>query len=311
MHLDKGTINQWQDWNLQGFIPGPEESEEAFQERVVFCQNLENNLEKTLGAHLPFEVNDQQSREILEEVLPRTNELYGIQPRWVPLFFNNYQLAPWHGGCAWIFQLNDQTPTAAFLQLRNHFRHSPSFLGIYQRSELIAHELAHVGRMLYQEPQFEEFFAYQSSSSRLRRWLGPIVQSSKESLFFILLLGLVVMTDLALLSLGTKMDALSWGVRLLPLLFLALALGRLIYRHQTLQRCLKNLETLYTFSQAKHILYRLRDNEIKEFSKFSPLETQEFIDQATDGSFRWRFLKTLYPFSSKVSSSYLSAQEPQ
>lgn len=303
MNAENKAHNQWREWNAQGFIPGPEESENAFQERVVFCQNLIENL-KQVGAELPFEVQDDSSKKMIEEALPFTQKLYGIQPQWVPLFFSNHQLAPWHGGCAWIFQFNDQTPTAAFLQLRAHFRHSLNLLGIYQRRELIAHELAHVGRMLYQEPQFEEIFAYQSSPSRWRRWLGPIVQSSKESLFFILLLGLVLMTDLALLSGGPQMAFLAWGVKLLPFIVIALALGRLIIRHRTLQRCLQNLEVLYSPENAQHLLYRLRDHEIKQLSRVSPLEIQKFMHEAAQHSFRWHFLKILYPsFTHFISSS--------
>jgi hypothetical protein len=289
------TLKQWQEWNEQGFIPGPEESEVAFQERVIFCQNLQQNLVQTVGTNLPFEVNDSQSQEVLKEALPLTQNLYGITPSWVSLFFSNYQLALWHGGCAWIFQLNEQTPTAAFLQLRARFRHSSNFLGIYQRRELIAHELAHVGRMLYQEPQFEEFFAYQSSSSRWRRWLGPIVQSSKESFFFILLLGFVILSDFALLSLGPKMATIAWGIKLLPVIFIVLALSRLIWRHQTLKRCLQQLETLFSPQLARQFLYRLRDDEIKQFSQFDSSQIREFIDKAAEQSFRWRFLKMLYP----------------
>lgn len=291
---EKDILTQWQEWNLQGFIPGPTETEEAFCERITYCQDLEKNLKNVIGAELPFTTQDFQSKEILEQTLPLTENLYGIQPQWVPLFFGNYQLSPWHGGCAWIFQLNDQTPTTAFLQLRATFKHSSTFLKIYHRRELIAHELAHVGRMMYDEPQFEEFFAYASSPSRWRRWLGPIVQSSKESLYFILLLGLVIMTDFALFSLGPKMTVIAWWIRLLPIAAIALGLGRLAYRHHILKRCLKTLEDLFAPLQAKHLLYRLRDHEIKQFSQFSAAKIEEFIKDSAQHEFRWKFLKALY-----------------
>lgn len=290
---------QWQEWNEQGFFPGAEESEVAFQERVSFCQNLEENLRKLANNQLPFETNNSHSKEILEQTLSLTKTLYGIQPRWVPLFFGNYQLAPWHGGCAWIFQINDNTPTSAFLQLRSHFRNRSTFLGIYHRNELIAHELSHVGRMLYQEPQFEEFFAYQSSPSSWRRWMGPIVQSSKESFYFILLLGFVIMVDFALLFSASNISEFAWWTRFLPLIVLILALGRLTYRHHILKRCLKQLQVLVSPLQAKHLLYRLLDHEIKLFSRLSHEKIENFIKQAADQSFRWRFLKTIYFKSSK------------
>jgi len=294
MTEDNNALCQWQKWNSQGFIPGPQETETAYQERMTFCLHLEENLKKSVETQLPFEANDSRTKEILEEAFPLTQHLYGIQPEWTPLFFGNHQLAPWHGGCAWIFQLNEQTPTAAFLQLRANFRHSSSFLRIYHRRELIAHELAHVGRMLYQEPQFEEFFAYQSSPSRWRRRFGPIVQSSKESLLFILLLGLVIMSDLALYSIGPQATSFVWGVKFLPIGLIGLALGRLTYRHYLLKCCLQNLISFLPAVQAKHLLYRLRDCEIKQFSKFSGEKIKEFIEQASSQSFRWRFLKAVY-----------------
>ena len=288
--------NQWKEWNAQGLIPGPDETETAFTERVVFCQNLEQNLAQKVGADLPFEVGDQTSRDLLKEALPLTQELYGICPQWTPLFFSNHQLAPWHGGCAWIFQLDEQTPTAAFLQLRARFRSSQTYLGIYHRKELMAHELAHVGRMLYQEPQFEEIFAYQSSPSQWRRWLGPIVQSSKESLFFILLLGVVILTDFALLSVHNESAIMiAWWIKLIPLIFIALALGRLVRRYYLFKNCLRNLEILYQPKTAKHLLYRLRDSEIKQFAQLSPSKIRDFMETAEQNSFRWRFLKALYP----------------
>lgn len=287
----------WKKWNAQGLIPGADETEIAFIERVTFCQNLKQHLSQKVGTQLPFEMDDPAAQAMLNEVLPFTQELYGIQPQWVPLMFSNYQLAPWHGGCAWIFQLDEHSPTAAFLQLRARFRTSSTYLGFYSRHELIAHELAHVGRMLYQEPQFEEIWAYQSSSSFWRRQLGPIVQSSKESLFFILFLGGVILSDLALLSFPyEKTIHIAWGLKGVLFILIALALSRLLYRQHIFKKCLQNLKILYPQSSlASHLLYRLRDNEIKQFAHFTPAQIIHFMEDAEQSTFRWRFLKTLYP----------------
>lgn len=285
---------KWREWNRLGLIPGPDETEAALAERAAFCQNLEQHLVQKVGAELPFDLKDQSFKVLLEEVFPLTEELYGISPQWVPLFFSNHHLAPWHGGCAWIFQLDEESPTSAFLQLRARFRTSDSFLGIYHRKELIAHELAHVGRMLYQEPQFEEFFAYQSSQSKWRRWLGPIVQSSRESLFFILLLAIVIMADFATLSLGPNMAMLAWWIKLVPVVVVFLGLGRLFLRHRQIKKCLLKLKTLFDTATAHHLLYRLRDHEIKQFSKNTPSQIKNFIEESSNNSFRWQFLKNIY-----------------
>jgi len=279
--------------NQQGFIPGPQETEESFYARVDFCQDLLKHLTHEANAELPFEANDLASKNSLDEAFSLTDALYGIAPKWVPLFFSNYQLTPWHGGCAWIFQLNEHTPDAAFLQLRNHFRDSPSYLGIYQRKELIAHELAHVGRLMLHSPQFEEYFAYQTSTHAWRRWLGPIVQSSTESLLFILLLGFILIADLAILGSGNYsfIQANNW-LKLLPLFLILLAFIRLTIRHFTLRRCLKQLKGLTSWPY--HLLYRLDDQEIKQFARWTPSEIKKFIENASQKAFRWQFLKKLY-----------------
>ncbi len=283
-------LELWKSLNDRGFVPGPDESEEDFYKRIAFNENLEPELIKHAASDLPFEVGDQKSKVLLQSGLGRTAELYGIRPDWVPLFFNNFQLAPWHGGCAWIFQLGDDLPTAAFLQLRSRFRAHDTYLGLYHRDELIAHELSHVGRMMYNEPQFEEVIAYRSSKNTWRRWFGPIVQSSKESLFFILVLGLFVITDAALISVYSPAGAtVLFGFKLFLIALVVLALGRLTWRQGQFNRCLKNLSILYP--NPDHLAYRLTDHEIKLFASSSSGQIQSYIDRQT--TFRWKFLKEL------------------
>lgn len=282
--------------NQLGLIPGPTETESDFLARAQFCQNLKQELTH-IEADLPFKSRDEASEAIFAEPFKLSQSLYGIAPTWIPLFLSNYQLTPWHGGCAWIFQLNEETPTSAFLQLRQSFRHKQAYLGLYQRDELIAHELAHVGRMMYEEPQFEEFFAYQTSSSTFRRWIGPIVQSSKETLLFIILMGSLIMADIALLAVGHTYSS-TWVLllKLLPFFLIGLALIRLTWRHHLLKRCQRQLEKVYANKDtARHLLYRLRDEEIRLFARFSPDEIKNWFQAQQNHSFRWHFLARLYP----------------
>lgn len=289
--------SQLQKWNEQALIPGPEETEEKFKERALFCFNLKTYLSQNV-AELPFHMTDQASTSILQTADTKLASLYGISPNWVPLFLNNYQLAPWHGGCAWIFQLDEKTPTSAFLQLRAQFRHQTAYLGLYHRDELIAHELAHVGRMMYQEPKFEEILAYKTSESKWRRWLGPIVQSSKESLAFILLLGLIIMAHLALLSLNQPITYVwTFGLEMVLTGVILLGIGRLTWRHWQFDRCVQKLAAIYSDPQvAQHVTYRLTDWEIIYFSSASEENIRTFIE--SQNSFRWQFLQAVYPIPS-------------
>src|ERR1700722_15718294 len=146
--------------NSQGLIPGPDETEETFLSRAEYCLNLREKMSEKLQES-PLSVFDKPSsvEEYLAPALQLTERLYQFAPAWIPLFFSNYKLAPWHGGCAWIFQTEEGTETAAFLQLRKAFAQKKSYLKIYARDELIAHELCHVGRMCFEEPRFEEILA--------------------------------------------------------------------------------------------------------------------------------------------------------
>lgn len=290
------TSNTFKEWNQQGLFPGPDETEKEFIDRANFCLELDQNLSQQVGADLPFNIKDRASKNILQMSSPLTQKLFGITPEWVPLFFSNHQLSSWQGGCAWIFQLTEATPTAAFLQLRANFRANTSYLGLYNREELISHELSHVGRMMYHEPQFEEVLAYQTSSKSWRRWLGPIVQSPRESLIFVLLLGLIIIADAALISLGNSPLAHTWTMwlKLLPIALIGLALSRLGLRQWQFSRCLKKLENLYNDPEiAQHVIYRLRDNEIKEFGAASVQDIRTYMN--AQQSFRWTFLKQIYP----------------
>jgi hypothetical protein len=291
-------MNNWKELNDQGFIPGVDETEETFKERVQFCQNLQQKLLENVQAELPFTTADQASRAICEESFLTTRNLYGITPDWVLIFFSNYQLAPWHGGCAWIFQLNAQTPTTAFLQLRSNFRSQKKYLGLYQRSELMSHELAHVGRMVYDEPKYEEVLAYRSSQAKWRRFFGPIVQSSGESLFFILTLFATLLVNLSLFSVNSFFASqLTIWLPLIPVTLFLIGLVRLIRKHTQFNLCLNQLRDLFHDNDiANHLIYRLTDHEIDQFAQSTTSQIRDYILQQKEISFRWRFIAYNYQF---------------
>lgn len=289
------VVTEWIKHNQAGFFPGPEEDKAAFEKRVEFCLRLVDHLAKNLEDEFPFAIDDNESKDLIEKVLPRTEELYGIRPLWVPIFFSDHQLALWHGGCAWIFRLNEQSPTAAFIQLRSHFKYESRYLFLYRRDELLIHEIAHIGRMVYQEPGFEEFFAYRSSFSKWRQFFGPIVESSKESLFFILLLGLVVMIDFSLIMTdypNSQMIGIVTG--LAPIFVILSAFIRLIYRRWIYNKCFKQLTLIFSPKIALHLTYRLKDSEIRKFAFLSPERIRVYITNAKESSFRWEFLSAIY-----------------
>lgn len=290
-------VQQWRQWNQDGFFPGPQETEESFIKRIEYCQRLDSHLtyaaDSSFSADSPRTTLCHWGREAFE----LTQSLYGIAPSWVPVIFDDSHLAPWHGGCAWIFQMAPDEPVASLLQVRSRFQTASTYIGLLRREELVAHELAHVSRMSYDSPRFEEFFAYASSHSHWRRWWGPIVQSSRESLIFIASLGVMTATDLASLVWPSPLlTVFAWGAKGIVLLLLFTAITRLMWRHAILKQCEQHLLPLYPTSlQARHLMYRLTDDEIIAFSRWHSLHIATWIQTQSTLSFRWRFLSSLYP----------------
>lgn len=279
------TQEHWPEWNRQGLVPGPEESETEYNKRAGYCLSIKENLD------VPFPKEDEATPEALKNACAITQTLFGIAPTWVPLFFNNAKLAPWHGGCAWIFQLDENSPYSALLQLRAPFRDKATYLGLYHRDELIAHEIAHIGRMMYQENKSEELFAYQTSSSWFQRWLGPLFQSSIESFLFVLVTALAFFMNIVLISVDSRFIGLSLWI---PAILLFLAFLRLMWRRRRLNQCLSKLRLIFP-NDADHLLYRLRDEEIALFAHSPPDHIIKLMHQWALENFRWRFLVTLYP----------------
>lgn len=284
--------------NLQGLIPGPRESEVTFLDRSDRCLHLKETIVTELKNDVPFVQDEIGTVTVLEEAFPTTQRLFDMAPTWIPLFFSNYQLMPWHGGCAWIFQMTPETPPMAFFQLRRRFAAAARYLGLYHRKELVAHELAHVGRMAFEEPQFEEILAYRTSSSGFRRWVGPLLQSSYEALILLGLLFLCGIVDaFALVSANSSALTAALWWKLLPAAYLSYLLMRLSWRHHHFSRCRVALGRLLKTEQAiDAVLFRLTDVEIHRLGRFGPEQLACYAEQQAERSLRWRLIWRAYFF---------------
>lgn len=282
------------EWNKKGIIPGPTESEEEYVARAHACLNLSEDLKKQMDESFPLQFEEQADKTFFQEVSKITLNLFDVFPDWIPIFFSNYQLAPWHGGCAWIVQLTENSPITAFIQLRAVFKRSKTFLSIYNRDELVSHEVAHTGRMAFQEKKFEEFLAYRASRSAFRQWFGPIFQSSTETFIFLALLLFIFGMDVSLIALGQiqLIDQTLW-IKAVPVLYLVYLVGRLWYKHSLFNKCLLRIkQAAGSGEKANAIIYRLTDSEITFFAK-RPLEEMEaYIKQ--ENSLRWQVIKQSY-----------------
>lgn len=277
--------------NKQGFIPGPSETKEDFILRINYCLNLKEHLKTKKFLEKSFAESMDDSFLNLNS---KPKKHFDIEPSWIPVFFSNYQLMPWHGGSAWIFQENETLPTAAFFQLRRQFKNQTHYLKIYNRVELIAHEISHVGRMMFDEPKFEELIAYRTSDSSFRRFFGSIVQSSRESQGFMLTLFLILCFNYFILLFT---DALEWVFILntIPLAMIAFAVIRLLKRQREFSKALENVKgVLKNQEMAEAFLYRLQDKEIQLFSKMTKDEIYDYAKKQQPKSLRWHLLVLAY-----------------
>lgn len=240
--------------NQRGLFPGPEETEEEFKARV-----------RTLkGARADGE---ERPRSLVEA-------LFGISPDWIPVEYSNEGLKPWEGAATWFEK------GSVRIQLRNGFKKGV-YLGMYRRDEVLAHELVHLARMAFEEPKYEEVFAYLTSKSKFRRLLGALFRRPIESTLFVITAFFPLV--------GVVMGSAEWFPVLwsIPLVYFSYLTARLTFAQTGLNRCMKVLGGLVESPLAAAL--RLTDQEITQFSKMRPEEVRAFVKQQT--SFRWNFLK--------------------
>jgi hypothetical protein len=247
------TDDELLDLNARGFIPGPGESEEQFTTRVAAAR-----LASLEGEALP--------RAHWEWVSLHLKELFHFKPESLSAVYSNQKLAPWQGAACWIGE--DRVP---LLQLREGFRKG-SYLRLYSRGEILAHEAVHAARAAFDEMKYEEFFAYSTSGQKWRRIFGPILQRTWEPWLFFATLCLGLFSEIGWILSACLMAAGFW---------------RLIRRHLQLSKAFNSLRgRLKNTERARAVLFRLTDREIWALSKGMWLEGDETL--------RWRLIRLAY-----------------
>jgi hypothetical protein len=222
--------------DAQGFIPGPGEEEADFRRRVEAVQEAFLKLGDESIPHAHWEYAGAKLRG-----------LFKFSPNSLPAFYSNRALTPWQGAAAWV-----ERGQVIAIQLRKAFRKG-SFLGIYDRDELLAHEAVHAARSAFPKDRWDEFFAYMTSERSWRQVLGPIVQRPWEIwpfLFFSLAGALFPIAFLgATLCVG-------FG-------FLRLVRGHLVLRRASHHLC----KAGFTKAEARSLLVRLPNLDIEALSQ--------------------------------------------
>ena len=267
--------------NKRGFIALDDESEDSFLFRVRHSLNLS----EAFTSHASL-------KEKLKRGINEVTNLYDIAPDWVPLYFDNKSLPFWQGGCAWIFQTEKEGPLSAVIQLRKAFHNKNRYFGL-KTDEIIAHELCHVARLNFEEPKYEEFFAYETSNSSFRKKYGPLFQSSYESLLFVFLLLIPLFIDFYFILEGVQLSFIqSIFPKLIPLFYLFYLGYRLVQKRKTFERTKEKLNKYG--NNGNFILFRLKDKEIDDFSKMSLTQIENYLIEGAKSSLRLKQLVLSY-----------------
>jgi hypothetical protein len=277
------------DLDRRGLTPAPNEDGDAFAARL---QRLAERLSqweddlRTAGRTslegITLKREDAIPAELLAASGKRTKGLYGFQCDWVPGYFCSPSHSWLFGGCTFSAPPDLFTVFIISQKLRTKKRHL-----FYDRDEILSHELCHVARTGLQATEFEEHFAYQTSTGAFRRNWGGIMHSQWDSFLFLALCLLLPIGQLVLPQFAPSLPLwLNW----IPLLA---ALAFFVLRHLRSRRHFqKALQTLQKYAchgdeqKARILLFHATDQEIHALAKLYGKANGETLFHQTLDAFR-------------------------
>lgn len=273
----------------RGFFPAPGEDETAFLSSVRKLAESYEALEAGLASGekldeaVGFRIGEgiPIGPDVMSEAAEETREKFDFEIDWVPGYFLSRGLGFLWGGCTIV----TDTDLALFF-IRRDFRERKKWF-LYSRRELLAHELCHVARNRLNDPEFEEHFAYMTSTSPLRRLLGNCFRSSFDAILFLV----------PILILLAAQTLTCFEILILPQLpFWILALigpGWLVIRnHLTRKRYERAEENLRQAGivHPRSVLFRASREEILAVSRSNPVEVRTLIRSFMEKELRWRII---------------------
>lgn len=270
-----------------GFLITEGESAEEFLQRIEETRMVYAEFEKRLENGEKVEVFDlfevsqdcRISPELSGEAAGITQNLYGFAVSHVPGFYLTRQIGLLWGGCL----IGDPEQNFAVFLLRNAFRKHRRFLN-YRREELLAHELCHSVRHVMNEPTLEEYFAYQTSPSPLRRYLGNCFISDRDAWGFLLPVMLMPLAELVrALWIPGFPSWIFWITATFYPIFLLWRNSRSRARVNRARQVLKEAG----ISACEAVLFRSLPEEMDEIAACEPGNLDGFARKKAADSLRW------------------------
>lgn len=249
----------------RGLLAGAGESVEEYLARIRKLQRNMDAMENALSKDGHYEIEgievvskDRIKPSFFDSANAQCLELFGFAADWVPAFFINPSFSFLFGGCSFSF-LPD---FFAMFIIRRSFKNSQRWL-FYGRDELMAHEMCHVARAALMSNAYEESFAYCTSKSSFRKYIGGIFLSQWDSF---MLLGSTFVLLLAQVCNVFLLRLPMWIFWLLPPIVLAWLMLRYWRLRRRMAKAQATLATMYGDNATK-VLFRCGDDEIDALAK--------------------------------------------
>ena len=275
-----------------GFIAGCGETEAEYLDRVSgiraahadFLGRLQASGSADALEGLTVKSEDAIPAEFYDAPAEMTRKLYGFEVRHVPGFFLSRKVGLLWGGCL----IGDPDLNFSLFLLRGTFRNRKKWL-FYSRDELLAHELCHSARQSLGETTLEEFFAYQTSPSRLRRNLGNCFIRDRDAVLFVLPSLLLLLAELARNFLFPAFPA--WIFWILALVYPIYLLIRNQISLNLVKRAKKALIRCGV-QEPFAVMFRCTREELRTIAGFiSPDELRTFVEEREKDEVRWRIIR--------------------
>ncbi|MCK4934729.1 MAG: hypothetical protein KAR79_03995 [Simkaniaceae bacterium] len=240
----------------EGFIVGPSEDSNTFSERLVTAKEVKSHASQFLKENM---------REFTAPILfeDQSPFPFSFSMSKIPLFYSKKKLPLWHAASTWILE-NEEGIKFSLIQIKNK--------NTKLKKEILSHEAVHVARVAFEEPIYEEIFAYMTSKNKLRAIFGPLFRSRLDPYIFLVLAFFTFLSCIPLI------------------LFLIFKGGKLWYDRCILRKCLRKLSKSTTKNLA--LTLHLTDLEIQEIAKVKDLG--EYLERKKSSSMRWCQIEEAY-----------------
>ena len=280
-------------YDANGFLLGADESAEDFAKHIRLSQTNRQKLEDALRKDGKYDAegiivtpNDRIPNTLFTKIAEHTKRLYRFQINWVPGFFIDPSFSLLFGGCAFCSYPDFFT----MFIIRRTFKTQEKWL-IYNRDELLAHELCHVARIALLSEEFEETFAYQTSASSFRKLIGGIFRKQTDSFLF---LGVTFILLFAQILRTQWLQTMPiWPFWSLVGLVFAWLLIRHAFHCRRLGIAQRHIAELFGKENALPVLFRCTDEELHRFAATSPQIVKTWISEQT--SPRWQVIRKRFP----------------